>query len=240
MSWLYSRALVEEYSAGNCLAGEQSAPSKSSHIPQAFLPSDKMTVYSRLSQYGMTFAHLTDDLGEELLTWYLEGFHARTLAVQGKALESTEREADSGKKWRGLLVRYGQDLVSSKTVLCSEQEDYQRFSKTLPKSGMMQDGECSELAMSERRTKETGCGYWPTPKHGDWRSGCQRRQFNTMLNVEVFRRNGIYPSGNKQAKHPQLNPCWIEALMGWPIGWTELKVLGMDKFQQWLDSHGKL
>ena len=36
----------------------------------------------------------------------------------------------------------------------------------------------------------------------------------------------------------QLNPDWVEWLMGWPIGWTDLKPLGMDKFQQWLHLHG--
>ena len=36
-----------------------------------------------------------------------------------------------------------------------------------------------------------------------------------------------------------LNPTWVEWLMGWPIGWTDLKPLEMDRFQQWRDSHGK-
>lgn len=36
----------------------------------------------------------------------------------------------------------------------------------------------------------------------------------------------------------QLNPDWVEWLMGWPIGWTDLKPLGMDKFRKWLELHG--
>jgi hypothetical protein len=35
-----------------------------------------------------------------------------------------------------------------------------------------------------------------------------------------------------------LNPTWVEWLMGWPLGWTSLEPLEMDKFQQWLHSHG--
>ena len=35
-----------------------------------------------------------------------------------------------------------------------------------------------------------------------------------------------------------LNPMWVEWLMGWTIGWTDLKPLGMDKFQLWLQKHG--
>jgi len=37
----------------------------------------------------------------------------------------------------------------------------------------------------------------------------------------------------------QLNPPWVEWLMGWPIGWTGLKPLETDRFQQWLHSHTK-
>ncbi len=36
----------------------------------------------------------------------------------------------------------------------------------------------------------------------------------------------------------QLNPDWVEWLMGWPIGWTALKPLETDKFRKWLELHG--
>ena len=35
----------------------------------------------------------------------------------------------------------------------------------------------------------------------------------------------------------QLNPPWVEWLMGWPIGWTDLEPLAMDKFRLWLQQH---
>ncbi|KPG94781.1 hypothetical protein AK821_18410 [Pseudomonas sp. RIT-PI-r] len=38
----------------------------------------------------------------------------------------------------------------------------------------------------------------------------------------------------------QLNPEWVEWLMGWPIGWTELKPLAMDKFREWQQQHSTL
>jgi hypothetical protein len=34
-----------------------------------------------------------------------------------------------------------------------------------------------------------------------------------------------------------LNPKWVEWLMGWPLGWTDLKPLETDKFQQWQQQH---
>jgi hypothetical protein len=35
-----------------------------------------------------------------------------------------------------------------------------------------------------------------------------------------------------------LNPTWVEWLMGWPLGWTDLNQLGMDKYQKWQEQHG--
>jgi len=35
-----------------------------------------------------------------------------------------------------------------------------------------------------------------------------------------------------------LNPTWVEWLMGWPIGHTDLKPSATDKFQQWQQQHG--
>lgn len=35
----------------------------------------------------------------------------------------------------------------------------------------------------------------------------------------------------------QLNPTWVEWLMGWPLEWTALKPLEMDRFHEWQRQH---
>lgn len=35
-----------------------------------------------------------------------------------------------------------------------------------------------------------------------------------------------------------LNPTWVAWLMGWPLGWTSLAPLGMDKYHAWQQRHG--
>jgi hypothetical protein len=35
-----------------------------------------------------------------------------------------------------------------------------------------------------------------------------------------------------------LNPLFAELVMMWPLGWTDLRALGTDKFRQWQHSHG--
>ena len=37
----------------------------------------------------------------------------------------------------------------------------------------------------------------------------------------------------------KLNPMWVEWLMGWPLGWTDLKPLEMDKFHCVPPQHGE-
>jgi hypothetical protein len=36
----------------------------------------------------------------------------------------------------------------------------------------------------------------------------------------------------------QLNPTWVEWLMGWPLGWTDCAASATAKFRQWCRSHG--
>ena len=69
----------------------------------------------------------------------------------------------------------------------------------------------------------------PTPSANDWKGssrGGQRRGQLTDPDMGVIEAGG------------QLNPDWVEWLMGWPIGWTDLEPLAMDKFQEWLKQHG--
>ena len=35
-----------------------------------------------------------------------------------------------------------------------------------------------------------------------------------------------------------MNPTWVEWLMGWPTGWTDLHASATDRFRQWCASHG--
>lgn len=41
---------------------------------------------------------------------------------------------------------------------------------------------------------------------------------------------------NKAESTAVLNPDWVEWLMGWPIGWTDLKPLSREAFNQWKES----
>ena len=331
MSWLFSQALVVEYSDRISWDGEQCAQLNVKPTQHKFWRNDKMMEFSRLSQFGLTCSLLTENHGEELLTLYLADFHAKTLAQQEKVQVSTVLDQACGPKWLELLVKYDLDSCSWKTHQCLFPEDLSESSVTLPKWGMTRNGHVFQHPISERPISETDFGLWatpaasdskgggtitpnmtgisltqqvntphrwPTPKARDARSTLSpsdsRRNspglesivnlwptpkasdWNKRGNVSAHPRNGLpgavlnFPTptasdankwsnqslAERQAKglqvrlntavSPQggnggrLNPDWVEWLMGWPIGWTDLKPLEMDKFQLWQSMHIKL
>ena len=166
MSWLFSQALVEEFSEAICLDGEQSALSSGNNTPQAYCAPDKMTGFSRLSRFGMTYKPLTETRGEELLTLYLAAFHVRTFPSQAEAQGLTEKVPQCGITWRGWLAKFDPDSYSWKTAQCSFIEESGECLETFPASGMTRDGLLWEQTRSERPTKGIERGLWRTPDTG--------------------------------------------------------------------------
>ena len=216
MSWLYSQALVEEYLGENFSDGEQSVQLNGKPIQQAYCAPDKMTGFSRISRFGMTYAPLTESRGEELLTLYLEAFLVPTLVSQEKAQVLMEKPLECGEKWQGSFTKYSPDSCSWKTHQCSLLGDLEQFSETWPRWGSMRTGECWELPMLEQNTKETEFGLWPTPTTPSGGGNCGG--------------SGAYKNAIKNGTHipHSINPNLYEWLMGWPIGWTDLSVLVTD------------
>jgi DNA (cytosine-5)-methyltransferase 1 len=308
MSWLFSQALVVEYLGGTCSDGEQSAPLSGSNTQQAYCAPDKMTVFSRLSRFGITYKPLTESRGEELLTLFREDFHARTLVPQEKVQELTEKEAECGEKWRASFTKYDPNTCSWKTHQCSLLGDLYEFLETWPQWGLMRDGECWEQRTLEQTIRGTESGLspngvdsfhtpnttgldggsnsrralkkrqeaWPTPTASQARSEgmiLQMRQLvengtTTIEEAEAMIGGSLTPkrmsnwptpvksdhaarrpskgwqgnsdlpsvvwteTGGKQ--NPEMSPAslnatWVEWLMGWPLEWTDLKPLEMDK-----------
>ena len=276
MSWLYSQALVEAYSQENFLDGEQSVQSNGKPTQQAYLSQDKMTKYSRLSRFGMTYKPLTEQDGEELLTLYLADFHAKTFQLQEKEMDLTENGQECGERWQGLLARLDQNTLLWKIPQCSLLEDSEQSLEIWPNWGTMRNGVCWEQMMWEQTTTENEFGYWLTPTATAISGRSPQAMEHRTKQRESQGHNTVQPgnlaeqvmySGQipcKDMKNPtywgtpkaqdsrhaswdrgksnlgeqvagihnggHLNPTWTEWLMGWPLEWTDLKPLEMDKY----------
>jgi hypothetical protein len=121
MSWLFSRALVEEFLAGTCSDGEPSAQLSVMPTAQPFWRRGKTMDFSQPSPSGQTFALLTEDRGRELLTSFLAGFPAKTSAPRERAPASKASEAASGDTWPAIVgeVRPRHVFVENSPMLTS-------------------------------------------------------------------------------------------------------------------------
>ena len=187
---------------------------------------------------------------------YLAAFHALTSAQREKEQELMEKTQDSGEKWRASFVKYSPDSHSWRTHQCSLLGDLDEFLETWPQWGLMRDGECWEQQTLERHIRGTGCGLSPnnidsfhTPNTTGLDGGSNSRRA-LKKRIQMWRTpdtgaggtSGLLKEGKTHRENGQpiqvrlvdqvggqLNPPFPEWLMGWPLGWTDLKPLEMDK-----------
>lgn len=229
MSWLYSRALVEEYLGGASLGGEPCAPSKSTPRLLGFLPSGKTTGCWRRFQFGTTCGVLTEAHGEDLLTWFLAASLARISALREKGRESKEHAPDCG---RSLLESSGRSEPLSrslKTLHYSLDEGLAECCTILPKWGTMRNGVVSVRPTAVPLIRGSAYGsLLPTPMACDGSGGIGK--YNSLRIWWADRGWGSRPT--------ERHPAFWEWLMGWPVGWGAVERLEMAKFRSWLRTHG--
>lgn len=168
MSWLFSQALVAEYSAATSSDGAPSAPLSVMPTPHKFWRNDKTMEPSRLSQFGLTCAVLTADHGEALLMSYLAASHARTSRQPARVPALMESAPACGVRWLELSARYDRDSSTWRTHRCLWDEVLPWSSVTLPRWGMSRDGYLYQHPTLERPISASDSGLWPTPTvHGN-------------------------------------------------------------------------
>lgn len=156
-----------------------------------------------------------------------EASHAKTLALQETKRELAQtQEADYGQNVNVLLAKYdpiSQSLRTSQTCFLAqaknEGDGLAEYSATWPKSGMMRNGMIYQLHTLEHGTGGAEFGYLPTPTTtADSKGAPKNRFYNSPTcrsNLREVLRNGpddpIYP-----------HPTFVERLMGFPIGHTDL------------------
>jgi hypothetical protein len=269
MSWHFSRELVEEFSAASLVDGGLFAPLRSRDLPETYCWHDKTTESLSLFQFGMMSEHSTVDLGVELLKWYLGDFLVRTSVLReqcGDVRASQVRGPGYGGRCLELLGRFALPLFSVKIRLLSELTASPTLLGNLPASGMYADGSLWELTPLDLITGASDFGSTlPTPTARDWKdtfgmaperkdgktrldrlpmllfdrvrsAGTSTKTFSECMGAQIVKVKGLVEvmiTGRDYC--PEL-PEWV---MGWPIGWTELKQLETARFQQWLLLHGK-
>ena len=255
MSWHFLQEQEAVSWEGNCLDGAPSALLKLMIQRDECCLLDSTTGFLIDSQYGTMLRPSVAMNGEEQLTLFPVGSLAQISAQQEKEQELMVKNHLSGKKCTELFLRY--DLVSRtwRTRRYSEQEVLPWSLVILQKSGMALNGVVYPLAMSELTTSVNECGeLLSTP------TATANQDFPSMMKHKGCRNfvMAMYPTPTahnaKEGAYPAeftrrtptlathvgglIHPEFTEWLMGWPIGWTDYKPLGTDRFQEWRHAHG--
>ena len=93
------------------------------------------------------------------------------------------------------------------------------------------------LSMSDRACNSKREKFWPTPQASD------NRDRGNAATPAIARRikagKQVMLSMTVSTESGRLNPEWVEWLMGWPIGHTDLRPLGMARFREYVQQHGE-
>src|SRR5690606_24638484 len=103
---------------------------------------------------------------------------------------------------------------SWKTRRCSPLGALEGFLETFPRWGTMLDGEFWGHTIAVLNTNAKESGFLPTPTAHNAKEGAYPAEYTRRTPTL-----GTHAGG-------KIHPEWTEWLMGWPIGWTDLKPLG--------------
>lgn len=205
--------------------------------------------------YGTMCEHLRANTLSCPSTLSMVGSHARILALQELELAWEASEVDFSTTSQGLSAKQTRDSFFSKTSQQLELVASTMSLKHLPNSGMIVAGRLyqpPQLAPVTRE-KDGSCLLTPTAQnYGSDQGGAAGRVGKIRLSLESMARRGVLPTptardwkgpcgANRQSPDlpltvgGHLNPQFVEEIMGYSIGWTELSAWAT----QWFRSKSK-
>ena len=237
MSWHYLRELAGESLEDICSDGEQLQPLKLQTTHAVFYCNGKLMDSYLDSLSGMTFAPLMENLGKQKSMSSQVDSHAKTFQSAEKVMDLKEKGPDCGERWQGLLAKFDPITSLWKTPQCSLLEDLEQSLETWSNWGSMLNGACWEETTPNYLIEENEFGCWLPTMTVSMKNGCSSKRY---LNSKEYR--GSMPmewirTSKDCAQY--FHPDYAELLMDFPIKWTDLKPLEMDKFQSWRQQHGE-
>jgi hypothetical protein len=156
---------------------------------------------------------------------------ARTSPSPAGEKGSTEHARVFGESTPDSFATYDPVTSSWRTSQLSLLEEWSVFSETWPRWGTTQNGAAYAPPMSELPTAETESGSWGTPTARDWKDTGDMTNVpeNGLLGRQVLNRgsggSSVRDGGEnlRTAAGGALNPEFVEWLMGFPLGWTEVE-----------------
>ena len=164
-------------------------------------------------------------------TWQQLTLFAEATPANRSVLLANETEQTTngicGQNLQTPYAYYDPDTHCWKTSQDTLLADLETSLQIWPRAGMTRNGIAYRLQPSAPRTYVTayssslnGHELWPTPTAMPWAATGQRANLQRKVNAGILSENEkrSLQAGN----HGQKNPAWVEWLMGFPIGWTDV------------------
>ena len=169
----------------------------------------------------------------------------KTSPSPARAQDSMENARVFGPSTQDSLASFDPDTSSWRTSQLCLLGGLDEFSETWPRSGMTRSGTAYRLQPLAPLTGGIVSGSWPTPRtsdtNGPGRHGTGGLDLRTAVAEAELTKDGLYTTpcaddtGHRKGKYAQggtplsaqaggqLNPTWVEWLMNFPLGWTEVE-----------------
>jgi hypothetical protein len=256
MAWIYFQESVDSVSLSG-RGSELSHTVRETDTLRLCCCREWLLTNSTERRYGTTL-HRSEAPCYQVSTSSLVDSHVRTSALQELVAAWVVSEADFMRTSKDLSKKQSHLSSSLKTSLQSGHADLVVWCGDFPRSGMILGGQLFLPQALELHTKETDGSYLPTPtsqSYGSNKGGAAGRIGKERFSLDTMARKNLWPTpmssdykagwgdGDKNRSSPRLqtiiggrlNPTWVEWLMNFPLGWTELSASAM----QWFRSRRK-
>lgn len=237
MSWLYLPEQAADCSRrSTCSDIERFATSNESRTASKSSKPASKTVCLTTHRSGMTFGHSTGDPGVDAWILSLRDSRASRLVLPDKSDVTTTTEI-CGPTPCEFFAKFDHDtrcLKMSQGLLFPATSA--ASSKDWPRAGLMLNGTVYRRAHMVPIFLATEYGSLPRLPRP---VACDGKG-SGRIRWERIRGGGMNLRDWFNWKYAMVYPPVRvnEYLMGWPIGWTDLRPLATDKFRSWLRSHG--
>jgi hypothetical protein len=177
--------------------------------------------------FGRTLKPSQHTCFEAELTSLLEDTHA-SLFQQQESEQVKMTPDTSGRGSDSMWTQLDLLTASSRTSKDTSALDSEKSSKTWKDLVTQRRGEYSARLKSAHLTRENESISWPTPQARDHKGGyVGGRIRNGKVSFDTLD-VAVQHVSNKDKKSGNLNPNWVEWLMGVPTGWTDLGSWGTE------------
>jgi len=165
-------------------------------------------------------SNLREQVDEKTMDLYVKNWPTPTASdVEGGTAQDVELENGTFSRRNKDGVRWGVKLRDAVNH-AEKMWPTPRANKVHP---MITEENREQLAnRNKSNLEEVVAGHmWPTPAASEGRQGYQDRTRGKKGSQKSLTTEVIDAAGGRQKVYGQLNPTWVEWLMGYPEGWTD-------------------